>query len=107
MARNYFDRYGKFKVNNKFQYIPFITLNKKTTDKKTVYKDTKRLDKISQEYYDNPYYGWLILQANPKFGGMEFDIPNDTIIRIPFPLIDTLQEYQSKIEKYITENGNE
>jgi hypothetical protein len=25
-------------------------------------------------YYNNPYGGWLIMLANPEFGGLEFNI---------------------------------
>lgn len=106
MAKNYFDRYGQFKVNGQFTYIPFIKLRKKNSDIKIVYKKTKRLDRISNEYYNSPYYGWLILLANPQYGGMEFDIPDNSVIRIPFPLMDTLREYQQKVDQYILENGN-
>jgi hypothetical protein len=87
--------------------MPFIKLRNKNTDIKVVYNKNKRLDRLSNEYYDSPYYGWLILLANPKYGGMEFDIPEDSVIRIPFPLMDTLREYQQKVDQYILENGNE
>ena len=70
-----------------------------------VWKKNKRLDVVSQEYYNVPYYGWLILSANPKFGGMEFDIPENTILTIPFPLMDSLKNYQEKIENYKLYNG--
>jgi hypothetical protein len=107
MARDYYDRYGQFKLNNQYAYMPFIKLRNKNTDIKVVYNKNKRLDRLSNEYYDSPYYGWLILLANPKYGGMEFDIPEDSVIRIPFPLMDTLREYQQKVDQYILENGNE
>jgi hypothetical protein len=50
-------------------------------------------------YYNNPYSGWLILLANPEFGGLEFNIPDMTTLRIPFP-------YDSAISRYITEIEN-
>jgi hypothetical protein len=106
MARNYFDRYGQFKVNGEYSYIPFIKLNKKPTDIKIVFNGNRRMDRISNEYYGTPYYGWLILLANPQYGGLEFDIPEDSILRIPFPLMDTLREYQQKVDQYILNNGN-
>jgi hypothetical protein len=43
-------------------------------------------------YYNNPYGGWLIMLANPEFGGLEFNIPNQTVIRIPFPSIVQLKD---------------
>ena len=60
--------------------------------------------KFSMKWFSD--YGWLILLANPDYGGMEFDIPDNTVIRIPFPLMDTLREYQQKVDQYILENGN-
>jgi hypothetical protein len=107
MARDYYDRYGQFKLGGDMAYIPFIQIGRNSTDIKVVYGDNKRLDKLSNEYYGTPFYGWLILLANPQFGGMEFDIPNKTILRIPFPLMDALSDYQSKVEKYLRDNGNE
>ena len=107
MARDYYDRYGQFKLGDNMAFIPFIKLNSKPTDVRVVYGDNKRLDKLSNEYYGTPFYGWLILQANPQFGGMEFDIPNKTVIIIPFPLMDSLKDYQSKVELYLRDNGNE
>ena len=63
-------------------------------------KNKDRLDKMSQEYYDTPLFGWLILQANPTTCGVEFDIPNNFVMRIPFPLIPSLQDYRKNIELY-------
>jgi hypothetical protein len=40
-------------------------------------------------------YDWLILYANPDYL-IEFDIPDGTIIRIPFPLERALSEYRTK-----------
>lgn len=105
MAKQYFDRYASFRRDSEVKQLPFIKIPPKGTDKKVVYRGYKRLDKISQDYYGSPYYGWLILLANPQFGGMEFDIPEDTVLRIPFPLMESLQEYQDKVNKYIRLNG--
>jgi hypothetical protein len=45
-------------------------------------------------------FGWLILQANPTAGSIEFEIPNNFLLRIPFPLVNTLQEYKRSVELY-------
>lgn len=105
MAKQYFDRYATFRRDNEIKQLPFVRIRPKGTDKQVVYKDSKRLDKISQDYYGSPYYGWLILLANPQFGGMEFDIPNETVLRIPFPLMESLQQYQDEVNKYVRLNG--
>ena len=45
--------------------------------------------------------------ANPQYGSMEFDIPEGSILRIPFPLMDSLQDYQEKVEQFLRENGDQ
>jgi hypothetical protein len=93
----YFDRYNKFRTNADMKPIPGITIPVIPSDKYTVYKEIdSRLDKLSNTYYNNPYSGWLIMLANPEFGGLEFNIPDSTIIRIPFP-------FDSAINRYMTE----
>lgn len=75
--------------------IPGLSLPINSSDKTVVYKlGETRLDKLSNSYYNNPYSGWLIMLANPEFGGLEFTIPDQSLIRIPFP-------YESAIDRYI------
>jgi hypothetical protein len=101
MGKQYFDRYQDFKVDGKYKPLPFIKIEPKSSDKSVVYfAQRTRLDKLSQLYYDNPYHGWLILLANPRYGGVEDNIPDNEIIRIPFPFKDSLQQYISEVEKY-------
>ena len=38
--------------------------------------------------------------ANPKAGSVEFEIPDNSMIRIPFPLINSLQDYKKGVELY-------
>jgi len=92
----YYDRYYEFRFNGSMEPIPGISIDLSSSDKNIVYKvgDT-RLDKISNLYYNTPYCGWLIMLANPEFGGLEFIIPDQTIIRIPYP-------FESAIDRYIT-----
>lgn len=102
MAVEYFDRYNQFRVNNKVNPIPGIKLSPKNSDKQTVYrKGVSRLDRISNEYYGTPFYGWLILLANPQFGGLEWDIPDNQIIRIPFPFRDSIEQYIRQAERHV------
>jgi len=100
MAKKYFDRYNNFKIDNKNKVLPFIKIPVQTTDVTIQYKNNSRLDIISQWYYDTPYYGWLIMLANPQIGGLEFDIPDGTNIRVPFPLATALQYYQQEVNQY-------
>ena len=97
---NYYDRYGSFRTNGSMKPIPGIDIPLSSSDKNMVYKQgLTRLDKLSQMYYNNPYSGWLIMLANPEFGGLEFNIPDMTLIRIPFP-------FDSAVGRYITQVTN-
>lgn len=101
MSTQYFDRYQFFDEDGKYKIVPGIEIPFKGTDKYFQYKKGKdRLDKVSQEYYNSPLFGWLILQANPNVGGFEFDILDNSLLRIPYPLTTSLQDYKKKIEEY-------
>jgi hypothetical protein len=101
MSRQYYDRYENFITDGSFRIVPGIEIPIKGGDKYVQYKKGKdRLDKYSQEYYNSPLYGWLILQANPLLGSVEFEIPDNSHIRIPFPLVTSLQDYKKNIETY-------
>lgn len=101
MASQYFDRYQYFIDDGEFKIVPGIEIPIKSTDKYIEFKRNKdRLDKLSQEYYDSPLFGWLILLANPSCGGIEFAIPDHFIIRIPFPLVPSLQDYKKNVDLY-------
>lgn len=101
MSRQYFDRYQFFEQNGGFKIVPGIDLPIKSTDKYFLYKKGRtRLDKLSMDYYNTPVFGWLILQANPLAGSIEFEIPDNFMLRIPYPLITTLQDYKRLIDLY-------
>lgn len=101
MNNQYFDRYQFFEENGTFKMVPGIEIPIKTTDKYFQYKKGKtRLDKASDQHYSAPYFGWLILQANPLAGSIEFEIPDNFWLRVPFPLISTLQDYRKSLELY-------
>ena len=101
MALQYFNRYSQFLQNGVQTVVPYINLPSKSSDKVYIYKvGSSRLDKISQEFYNSPLFGWLILQANPQFGGLEINIPNNALLTIPFPLIPSLQDYKSLLDNH-------
>ena len=102
----YYNRYNEFVVNGDYIMVPSIRLNPKASDRKIVYKTGKsRLDKLSQQFYDSPYYGWLIMLANPTYGGQEWNIPDQTLIIVPFPLMVSLEEYKTKLDKHFLYYG--
>ena len=101
MAKEYYDRYNQFKVDGKYKPLPFIKIDAKGTDKTVVWKIQRdRMDKLSQQYYGNPYHGWMIMLANPQYGGVEDAIPDGEIIRIPYPFKDSLQIYIRGVQQY-------
>jgi hypothetical protein len=102
----YYNRYQDFLINGQQTIVPFISLPSKSTDQRFIYRSgVSRLDKISQQYYGSPYYGWLILQANPEYGGLEWSIPDNSILRIPYPIITSLQDYKNELDKYFLYYG--
>ena len=97
----YWNRYNDFLVNGQQTVVPFVTIPSKSTDKRYIYRTGKsRLDKISYEFYETPYFGWLILMANPQYGGLETNIPDNSLLFIPYPLTDTLQDYKAALENH-------
>ena len=102
MARQVYNRYSDFLIDGEQTVVPYINLPSKSTDKKYIYKvGMTRLDKVSQQYYGSPLFGWLILQANPQFSGNEWDIPDGSILTIPYPLVASLQDYKSQLDDYL------
>jgi hypothetical protein len=98
---NYYNRYTDFIINGENITVPFIKLTSKAGDKKVIYKvGRSRLDKISQQYYESPYFGWLILQANPSVGGLEWNIKDGQVLIVPYPLVASLQIYKKAVDDY-------
>lgn len=97
----YYNRYQQFFVNGEQTVVPFIPLPSKTTDQRYIYRTgISRLDKVSQEYYGTPFFGWLILQANPEYSGLENNIFDGAVLNIPYPLVTSLQDYKSAVEAH-------
>jgi hypothetical protein len=99
--RQYYHRYNDFLVDGKQTVVTYVSLPSKSTDKQYIYVvGQSRLDKVSQQYYGSPTFGWLILLANPIYGGNEFDIPDGSILTIPFPLVASLQDYKTQLNNH-------
>jgi hypothetical protein len=98
----YFNRYQNFLINGNQTVVPFVTLPSRVSDQKYIYRTNQsRLDKISYEKYGTPYFGWLILTANPIFGGLESNITDGSILNLPFPLKGALLDYKNAIDTHI------
>jgi hypothetical protein len=71
--------------------MPYVNLPVNPSDKYEYWNsDFSRMDKLSQKYYGNPFYDFFIL----------FDIPDGTLIRIPFPLTKVKGDYEAILTAY-------
>ena len=96
-----YDRYSQFRQDGSISIVPYGTVPPKNTDYYEVYLRGKtRLDILSYQYYNDSNYGWLIMQANPQYGSIEFEIPDQAVLRIPYPLSQSIQDYRASIEDY-------
>ena len=103
-----YDRYSKFRKNGTINLVPFIPIREKSSEVYDYYEEGKtRLDLLSYQYYEDPNYDWLIMQANPEYGSLEYQIPNGSRLRIPYPLDTTLMQYNTDVETYKTLYGLE
>ena len=98
MAVQDYNRYAILKnEDGTISQMPFVPIPERPSDKYEYWNSTfHRLDKLAQKYYGNPFYDFLILYGNPQFLS-EFDIPENTLIRIPFPLAQVKSDYESKL----------
>ena len=93
----YTNRYRSFLENNVQRTVPFVAVPTKFTDKYPIFTIGKsRLDKMSLSFYGDPYHGWLILQANPEFK-QESEIIDGAILRVPFPLNQSITDYNAEL----------
>src|ERR1035437_459401 len=79
------------------QEMPAIIISERNTDKRVIYdKKITRLDRIAGDIYGDETLSKIILWANPAYF-IEFDIPDGTVIRVPFPANDVIAEVVSQI----------
>jgi hypothetical protein len=101
MPFQYWNRYTNFLINGEQTVVPFVPVPAKTSDKNYIFIiGQSRLDKASQQCYGSPYFGWLIMAANPQYSGNEYSIPDGAVLTIPFPLVASLQDYKNALENY-------
>jgi len=100
MAKRDYDRYALLRREGEdMEPMPFVRLPDSPTDKYENWRrGSSRFDKFAEKYYGNPFYDFFILMANPRFLN-EWEIPDNTTIRIPFPLSKVKAEYENLIEK--------
>lgn len=97
-----YNRYKSFTGSDgSVKEVPFIKIPKRNTDKYTYWDSANsRMDLISYQYYGDPGYGWLILQANPTLPSLEYLIEHGERIRVPFPLDLAISQYENDIKVY-------
>ncbi|NJO61969.1 MAG: hypothetical protein HC836_28120 [Richelia sp. RM2_1_2] len=100
MIKNTYDRYEIYRnADGSIDQLPFIPISTSNNDK---YEEwiigRSRMDKLSQKFYNDPFYDFFILFANPEYIS-EFDIPEGVLVRIPFPLDRVKKEYEDGLEK--------
>lgn len=89
-------RYDRLIFNGKIKSFPRIKINQRPTDIFVPYNAQKtRLDRIAADIYQDDTLYWLILLGNPQYY-MEYDIPANSVIRVPYPLNDVLAEFELK-----------
>ena len=80
------------------QNMPNVAISRRSTDKSIVFNPKlMRLDRIAGDVYGDETLYKILMWANPDII-YEFDIPRGSIIRIPFPLNDVIQEVVAKIQ---------
>jgi hypothetical protein len=96
-----YDRYAILKNSDgTTDSMPYVNLPANASDKFEYWNtEFSRMDKLSQKYYGNPFYDFLILYANSQYVN-EFDIPDGTLIRIPFPLSKAKSDYEAILTTY-------
>lgn len=93
-----FDRYFYYRNNGNVDQLPFVNIPVSSSDRYEEWRDGQsRMDVMSQKYYNDPLFDWVILQANPQYV-LEFDIPDGEIIRIPYPLESVLKLYDDTLK---------
>lgn len=95
MSVNFYDL---LRDENGIKNMPNVTISRRITDKTIVFNPKlMRLDRIAGDVYGDETLYKLLMWANPEIV-YEFDIPRGSIIRIPFPLNDVIQEVVAKIQ---------
>jgi hypothetical protein len=83
--------------NNSMLNMPAIVIRPRESDKRLIYDKKKtRLDRMASDVYQDDLYWRLILWANPQYS-LEFDIPDGTVIRVPFPKEEVEKEVVQQI----------
>jgi hypothetical protein len=102
LARRDYDRYYLLKKEgDDMEPMPFVKIPESQSDKYERWNaGSSRLDLLSNKYYGSPFYDFFILLANPNYLN-EWEIPDDEVIRIPFPIQKVKIEYENILKSKI------
>lgn len=98
---DYYNRYELFKDNENIIIPPNLTIPTKGTDEFEVYKQGQTtISQISNKYYKSPFFSFLIFMANEHIPSNEPDIPDNSLLRIPYPLNESIKSYKEAVLEY-------
>jgi nucleoid-associated protein YgaU len=80
----------------KTRAFPSVSIDKRASDLYIRYNQADRLDLMAANYYGTAEYWWVLLLANSIH--IEFDIVPGQLIRIPWPIEETLEEIDRKLK---------
>lgn len=81
--------YSKKTNRNRYKTPTFPKFERRSTDLYVFSREGDRLDLISQEFYGDPRYWWVIAEAN-NIGKGSFAVEAGLQLRIPKPIDDLL-----------------
>lgn len=91
--------YELLRNNDKLRNMPPFKIDKRESDRSVTYNRQKnRLDTIAGKVYSDETLWRLILWANEEYF-FEYDIPDNAVIRVPYPVSDVINEVQQKISE--------
>jgi len=80
------NRYQETKIeNDRYKTSHYPDFPKRQTDLYIISREQDRLDLLSNEFYEDPRYWWVIASAN-NLGKGTLDVSEGLQLRIPFPL---------------------
>ena len=78
----------KVKSGDKQGTTRYPKFPKRMTDLYIISRELDRLDQLSNEFYEDPRYWWVLAEANPQLGKGTLLVPAGIQLRIPFPIDD-------------------
>ena len=79
------------KERDKYKTTRYPMFKKQLSDLYIFSRDGDRLDNLSNHFYKDPRYWWVIAQAN-NLGKGTVTIPSGLQLRIPFPIDNLLAD---------------